>query len=270
METKIDLSGNILITKAETIKKICKPLYQVLDIPSFCYCKIYNDGSRIVLCSLPKVIQFFYEEGHFINTWFFSGAPASDYNPGKISWAVEHNSMTEGQSVLVKELKNHFNLSEGVEYVEKTADFVEVYGFGTNKPHIYKVSDYTFKHFIFAFKEQARKIIEGAEREKIRAPIFSKPLLIQELKTNEEKFIKEININRYYLGGAYTGTHLTDREVECLNWCVRGKTAEEISILLSISNRTIERHLANVMRKLNCNKQSQLIRKAIELGIAVN
>jgi DNA-binding NarL/FixJ family response regulator len=48
---------------------------------------------------------------------------------------------------------------------------------------------------------------------------------------------------------------------------VKGKTAEEISLLLSISKKTVERRLDNIKHKLNCYKQSQLTKVAIELGI---
>lgn len=44
---------------------------------------------------------------------------------------------------------------------------------------------------------------------------------------------------------------LTAREIECLRWAADGKTAWETSVILQISARTVEHHLANAARRLN-------------------
>ncbi len=50
-------------------------------------------------------------------------------------------------------------------------------------------------------------------------------------------------------------TSLTRREIEVMSWLREGKTAPEIAVILSFSVRTVEKHLANLYRKLgvqNC------------------
>jgi DNA-binding CsgD family transcriptional regulator len=46
------------------------------------------------------------------------------------------------------------------------------------------------------------------------------------------------------------GGGLTRRESQVLTWVRRGKTNREISILLSISPRTVQKHLEHIFQKL--------------------
>lgn len=51
---------------------------------------------------------------------------------------------------------------------------------------------------------------------------------------------------------------LSSREIECINWMVKGKSAEEIGKILNLSRRTIETHIENIKAKTKCYKQFQL------------
>ncbi len=56
---------------------------------------------------------------------------------------------------------------------------------------------------------------------------------------------------------------LTVREKECLRWAAEGKTAWEISVILSISERTACFHLDNAKRKLNSVTRTGAVGKAL-------
>lgn len=62
-------------------------------------------------------------------------------------------------------------------------------------------------------------------------------------------------------------TVLTGREIECLKWAAAGKTAWETSAILSISNRTVEQHLAGAARKLEAVTRVQSVAEAIRRGL---
>ena len=55
---------------------------------------------------------------------------------------------------------------------------------------------------------------------------------------------------------------LTPREVECGQWLILGKTAEETGRILGLSRRTVEDYLASMKLKLGCNNN---VRLAVEL-----
>lgn len=62
------------------------------------------------------------------------------------------------------------------------------------------------------------------------------------------------------------GDPLTTREREVLKLIAEGKSSKDIAALLFISVRTVERHRANIMGKLNLRKTADLVKYAIQKG----
>lgn len=61
---------------------------------------------------------------------------------------------------------------------------------------------------------------------------------------------------------------LTERETEVLRLVAKGLTARQIAAKLVVSHRTVESHVQNTLRKLQLHNRSQLVRYAIEQGLA--
>jgi DNA-binding CsgD family transcriptional regulator len=62
---------------------------------------------------------------------------------------------------------------------------------------------------------------------------------------------------------------LTPRELEALRWTMDGKTAWEVGVIMSISERTAVLHLQNAMHKLDSVNKHQAVIKALRLGLLV-
>ncbi len=60
---------------------------------------------------------------------------------------------------------------------------------------------------------------------------------------------------------------LTRRELDVLSWTAQGKTAWEVSIILGMSEKTVNFHLGNAMRKLNVTSKHQAVLKCITAGL---
>ncbi|HRL20601.1 helix-turn-helix transcriptional regulator [Alcaligenes sp. SDU_A2] len=58
--------------------------------------------------------------------------------------------------------------------------------------------------------------------------------------------------------------HLTTREQSCLNWASHGKTSWEISIILGVTERTINFHLQNAYAKLGVYSRQAAITLALQ------
>jgi DNA-binding CsgD family transcriptional regulator len=56
------------------------------------------------------------------------------------------------------------------------------------------------------------------------------------------------------------------REKEALNWVKAGKTTWEISMILSISERTVKFHIQNILRKVQATTRAQAVAISIENG----
>ena len=60
---------------------------------------------------------------------------------------------------------------------------------------------------------------------------------------------------------------LTEREIECLQWVAAGKSSWEAGVILNCSERTVNFHINNAMRKLDVSKRSMAVAKALNLGM---
>ncbi|HEX2531105.1 MAG TPA: autoinducer binding domain-containing protein [Burkholderiaceae bacterium] len=60
---------------------------------------------------------------------------------------------------------------------------------------------------------------------------------------------------------------MTMREKEVLRWTAEGKTAYEIGQILSVSERTVNFHINNVVVKLRASNKTQAAVKAVALGL---
>jgi DNA-binding NarL/FixJ family response regulator len=61
---------------------------------------------------------------------------------------------------------------------------------------------------------------------------------------------------------------LTERETEVLRLVAKGLTARQIGERLVLSHRTVESHVQSTLRKLQMHNRAQLVRYAIERGLA--
>lgn len=68
-------------------------------------------------------------------------------------------------------------------------------------------------------------------------------------------------------GRVGTMCRLTARETEVLKWAADGKTSNEVSMILGISKRTVETHIARSMSKLNACTRSSAVLRAHALGV---
>jgi len=66
------------------------------------------------------------------------------------------------------------------------------------------------------------------------------------------------NFRKYLVSPLQT---LTVREKECLLWSAEGKTSLETSVILNITESTINFHLKNVIKKLDCMNKTQAVQK---------
>lgn len=57
--------------------------------------------------------------------------------------------------------------------------------------------------------------------------------------------------------------HLTDREREVLTWVGRGKTSSEIAIILGLSERTVNFHCDQAMKRLDVSNRAQAVATAV-------
>jgi DNA-binding CsgD family transcriptional regulator len=60
---------------------------------------------------------------------------------------------------------------------------------------------------------------------------------------------------------------LTPREIDILRWSMEGKSAWNVGEILGVSEHTVNFHLRNIFKKMNCSTKQQAVLKAMQLGL---
>jgi DNA-binding CsgD family transcriptional regulator len=273
-ETGINLTRHPAIDTHEDIKRICKPIFTLFNITFFRYLRVYPDKSRIHLCTNPDWTSLFYSKGFYNIAWFDSskmGEPKSV----EILWDVKANT---DDNIVGVEARNHFNFYHGMTIIRPQKSYYELYDIATHKDNVgindlYVEHMDLFERFFFYFKDQARNLILDCEKNRIRLPN-----LVEVKKNLEEnncsletksinEFIQLTESKRFYINTESGDVYLTKKEVECIYWVLMGKSAEEISIILACSKRTIEIHLNNTKQKLGVTKITHATKIVFDSGI---
>lgn len=85
-------------------------------------------------------------------------------------------------------------------------------------------------------------------------------IAINTIKTGEEYICAEIK-NKYFqkmMNGDSSSKELTDREIEIVKLIATGLTSKVIGDQLNVSNRTIDTHRHNILKKLDLQNSAQL------------
>jgi len=88
----------------------------------------------------------------------------------------------------------------------------------------------------------------------------TKPFKDEEIIANIKNALESHN-------GGNHGSSLSMREKEVLKWLKMGKSSWDISIILGISERTVNFHITNIMNKLDAMTRTQAVAISIEKGL---
>lgn len=77
--------------------------------------------------------------------------------------------------------------------------------------------------------------------------------------------LKQLPFSPQELSDNKSTTELSNRQMQCLYYLIKGHTAKQIGKILGLSNKTVEFYFSNLKKKLGCNSRMELIKKAINL-----
>src|SRR3990167_8890082 len=251
----------------EKISGLCKPLRDKLGIEHFHHTTITKDHRYHSLDNNPTVVTSYfnnqiYRHDPFVNRSDYSNIP-------KICMPLfimnEEKEATEAQFIRwLKETKLNHPL-----FIKKdTARGYEVscfYNCGSNQRivHSYLNNLPALFNFIAYFKEETIALSEEMRdhslnlSEMIGEAYFNESNIFIDNKivfdTKNQSFIHEIKID--------LTNKLTKREKECITFYIQNQTAKNISSILGISARTVEKHIDNARQKLGCQSKLELFKK---------
>lgn len=98
--------------------------------------------------------------------------------------------------------------------------------------------------------------------------------LIQAVRdVNEGKSALDPNVTHKLMSNIFKGTDkkvvepLTDRELDVLRLAAKGFTNKAIGVQLTISDRTVQGHLAHIFAKLQATSRTEAVMRGVSLGL---
>lgn len=87
--------------------------------------------------------------------------------------------------------------------------------------------------------------------------------------------IREIGLGHQYLPPEISlllaksewSAHLTERELEIIQWIARGRANKEIGEILSLSENTVKNHVKSILSKLNAKDRTHAVTEALKRGL---
>ena len=90
---------------------------------------------------------------------------------------------------------------------------------------------------------------------------------------DEGKSALDPTITRKLMSNIFKGSEkktiepLTDRELDVLHLAAKGYTNKAIGVQLTISDRTVQGHLAHIFSKLQAGSRTEAVMRAVSLGL---
>lgn len=259
-----------VIESCSDMALICEPL-NCLGIKVFSYVRVFKNGYRATLCNHAPISEF------FLN---ISNTPR--YKPGiEIEQSLNDQTVFNRQIIdgneLLNESVDRFQVDNTIALTEPHEHYCDYYYFTGEKDNSKIINVYLsnidlLKRFIVYFKDIGSDLIAKADKFAFKIPSFDiRPInfnqeLIPDIAEFKKEFIEHTPIKRYALNIDNRRVDLTQREVDCLEWLVIGKTAAETAAILAISQRTVETHVNRIKEKMDCYKISQIIQKCLQAG----
>lgn len=238
---------------ASKIRKLCDRLFQENNLSDFSWTRIYASGNTYTLCTNPNHYVPYYLDNYFVHD-------PCIYNICQLEkvnvWGTIVNPNSDEQQKIV-DRQTQSNMHNGLCFMRKSDDYYETYDFATNVKDKAIINNYIshlsrFTNFINFFKCIADQHC----------------LHNKEHSFNINKYINIVDCDAKsktdtlpdFLSNKKDQNKLTDREKEVYSLIVQCYTNREIGNTLSLSHRTVEKHVTHIKEKMDCKRRIELMR----------
>jgi DNA-binding CsgD family transcriptional regulator len=242
------------ILHGDMIDAICLPL-QKLGINYFSHVNVSKQNEFSGISSSAQFSELYFRNKYYLFDSHQDNMPDGEY------YLLWDQMPLTGET---RQLEDDFNAcgfghtfsiithhAAGKDCYHFSAPFGDV---GINGKYLFMLEG--LKRFIRHFKEEIYKNKTLAKSYDLKIPLgISQSVFTNESFLNELDLFKSSMKNKCHFAGNH---QLTAREMECLYWLSHGKTFEETSIILQISQRTVKAHIGSAKNKTGCHNLFQL------------
>jgi DNA-binding CsgD family transcriptional regulator len=258
-----EILQNYIIKHSDKIRGVTRTLRERFQIQYFTYHRIDRTGKYTVLVDRPDWAEHYVEEKFYLEDPYLRHPDF--YQPGFC--LIENHGSEEHKQRVLKDGKELFNLDQGVILIEKNRDSsVEFFGFSGNKAsssldQLYLNHPWVLKSFARYFKKELKLELLQMEEEAgvldhLKGSGFYSDPFIQPDVPSEEilNYLKDLGKESEVIKAGL----LSNREKQCIQCLLKGKSAKETAIFLGLSHRTIEFYFENIKNKLSCNSKQEI------------
>ena len=241
-------------TQVDDVARLCQPL-EKLGITHFSHINVTKDGEFSFMALNPKFLEAYLDHS-FQNFDVFQLSPVAQEQ-----FYLRDTQALTGKTKQLHELFNEHGFGHSFTIARSSPEMIDFYNFGTwlgnsaiNEKYLQNLD--SLRMFISYYHDQVNSHKDLKQSYQISLPLKSACSGFQVATPTEQQTLDIAPLSRVYIPG--TNTYLTLRECECLDWLAKGKTQDEIAIILNISLRTVKAHLLTAKDKLRCVNQFQL------------
>lgn len=248
-----------LLRVVPEVNAICQPLFNETQITYFNYARAYHNGEIVGLFTHPEWL---------LHTLNLKIAPSGVEFKGFKQCSIFGTSIAAPSYMEEKKYSRgvyEFNKLLGFDYLlclnVQRQNYYEAFAFASTYDNSSIVEFYLnnldyLRNFANYFQDKAGSLIQRASESANR-------IVYPDLNTlNISKNFSQENSEYIYVNNK--PIQLSKRELECLSFIAKGRSAKEMAKILGISNRTVEVHIYNMKAKLNCHTKSELIDIAVK------
>lgn len=238
----------------DAIQSICKPLFDNTRVTYFSHSTLKNN-------------QFFeisthyeFTEAYFLRKYYHHGIHALKNIPNSLNVVWDLISV-EGKTKEMIEYTNQLGFGHTFSIIKNDNESIECFHFSGQLGDNAINQQYQFcLDFLYRFTLYYKETVNSHKN--LRRMYETHFVLSEEQRQfHSEQLITEIpsnllDLNKYVIN--FNKSAISKREIHCLYLLNRGKTLEDIAIILNISHRTVKEHIKNIKDKLNCQTLFQL------------
>jgi DNA-binding CsgD family transcriptional regulator len=244
------------------IQQLCKPILDYFGITYFKLHRVYPNNSFVILSTHPHWIEYY-----FSNHYFETTDTDCHERLSKFDYVLWDQWPEEDESVwnIIHEA-NSFKITNAISIVLKFPDSVNVFSFGAPTKHEgiynkYLVNMSVLEKFCYYFLSKAHNLITEANQLKSQLPKID--FTCKEDIKDSQKFelLDFFNLNTLSFCIDNKTIWLNEKETKIIICCLQGMSAKCIANKYDLSSRTVEWHIENMKKKLDCHTKSQLCLK---------
>lgn len=218
------------------------------QLSAFYHRRLFPDGGQFVVSDIPDWVQHYYS-----NRLYLHDRLNGHMNHCQDAFLLWSDWPDYHKNRAIRDMRDYYGLDYGLNIVQKSEQYCDIFGFISyvNNPtssYLYRHYPHIFLSHIRQYQEQCASLVRAAASQ--RFFLNHNAVLAQ----NESQDTFANNISQYSQQKAL----ITPKELSCLYALSLGHSAKGVAEQLNISSRTVEKHIAHLKEKLQCNTLFEL------------